>query len=300
MTDAVGMIGLGHMGGHIATGLLEAGFVCVVHDTSAARMEALVELGAIAAASPRVVADLCPTVMSCLPSPEISRQVALGEAGVAKGSAILRYVEMSTIGLAAAREIAVDLQGEGIAFIDAPISGGPAAAQARTLTAMMSGDGTAIDAVEAAMKAFCQTIFRVGDAPGQAQACKLVNNAISLSILALASEAAVFGVAAGLDADVMIDVINASSGRSAVTETKFPKHILKRRFDFGAALSIGEKDLKLFVEEARRLGSPTELTPVAARVWEAAGAASDPARDMMTLIEWFERPLGVTVGRPRP
>ncbi|MCH4269511.1 MAG: NAD(P)-dependent oxidoreductase [Brevundimonas sp.] len=300
MTDAIGMIGLGNMGGHIATGLLEAGFGCVIHDASHARMEALVARGAVAAASPKAVADLCPIVMSCLPSPEISRVVACGEAGAAKGSAIVCYVEMSTIGLVAAREIAADLERNGIAFIDAPISGGPAAAEARTLTAMMSGSETAIDAVQAVMKAFCQTIYRVGGLPGQAQACKLVNNAISLTILALASEAAVFGVAAGLDADVMIDVVNSSSGRSAVTETKFPKHILKRRFDFGAALSIGEKDLKLFVEEARKLGSPTEITPVAARIWEAAGATSDPGQDMMTLIEWFERPLGVVVGRPRP
>lgn len=298
MSQAIGMIGLGHMGSHIAAGLIEAGYECVVYDVSPSRMDAVVAKGATAARSAKAVADLCPTVLGCLPSPAVSRIVAYGDDGVARGTAIVRYVELSTVGPTVARDIAAQLDANGVVFIDAPISGGPAAAEARTLTSMISGAASEIDAVQDVLRAFCQTLFRVGDSPGRAQACKLVNNAMSLSILAIASEAAVFGAAAGLDPDIMINVVNASSGRSAVTETKFPKHILKRRFDFGAALSIGEKDLKLFVEEAQRLGSPTEMTPVAARIWEAAGAASDPDRDMMTLIEWFERPLGVMVGKP--
>lgn len=298
MADLVGVIGLGNMGGPIARRLLGAGFACAVFDTAPDRMASIVAAGAVACDTPRAVADRCAFIISSLPSPAVSRDVASGPDGVIHGKALTHYIETSTIGLEAAREVAAAIGAAGIAYIDAPISGGPAAIEAYTLTAMVSGPGAALSAVEPVMKAFCKNIFCVGGEPGHAQACKLVNNAMSLSILAVACEATAFGVAAGLDPHVMIDVINLSSGRSAVTETKFPKHILKRRFDFGGALSTGEKDLTLFVDEARKIGALTEITPVAARIWHDAGIATDPSRDGMELVKLFEAPLGVVVGTP--
>lgn len=296
MSESIGVIGLGSMGGPIASRLMNAGFNCVVHDTTEARMQAFAAAGARTAQSPTEVADACEVVVCSLPSPEVSRNVALGEGGIVHGRSVTHVVETSTMGIVAAREIAAALADRGVVLVDAPISGGPVAIRNHTLTTMIAGPESALARVDGVVRAFSPFVIQVGGQPGEAQACKLVNNAMSLSILAIACEAAVFGVAAGLDPHVMIDVINRSSGRSAVTETKFLNHILKRRFDFGATLSLGEKDLRLFVEEARALGSPTELTPVAARVWAEAGDSDGRERDMMELIKWYERPLGVVVG----
>ncbi|MCC0017626.1 MAG: NAD(P)-dependent oxidoreductase [Rhodobiaceae bacterium] len=298
MTKSVGIIGLGHMGGAVARRFLKLGYHCTVFDTVRERMDALEKLGADKAESPRGVADQCSVVISLLPSPEISKSVALGFDGIIQGSKITHYIEASTIGLSAVREIGAELRQKNIELIDAPISGGPPAIEAYTLTTMISGSPEALKATKDVMAAFCKKVFHVGDEPGHAQACKLVNNAMSLSNMVIASEAAVFGVAAGLDPGVMIDVVNASTGRSAVTEDKFPKYILNRRFDYGGALATGEKDLKLFVEEARKLGALTALSPIAAEIWHKAGAESDPSHDGTELIKWFEAPLGVVVGKP--
>lgn len=298
MSAPVGVIGLGNMGAPMVRRFLDVGLDCVVHDKDSDRVAKLVALGAQPATSPRAVGDACAIVIASLPSPDISRAVVLGDMGLAGGRAVRQFVETSTIGPSAARELAADLSAHHIGYVDAPVSGGPVAFENNSLTGIVSAAEADFQAVEPALKVFCANIFRIGDQPGQAQACKLVNNAMSLSILAIACEAAVFGVASGLDPHAMIDVVNKSSGRSAVTETKFLKHILKRRFDFGGALSTGAKDLALFVAEARKINSPAILAPVAGQIWRQAGVDSDPGRDVMELIKWFEKPLGVVVGTP--
>src|SRR3546814_10099250 len=147
-------------------------------------------------------------------------------------------------------------------MVDAPVSGGPRAAAQGTLTSMIAAQPETWRETEDIVGAYSGRTFLVGAEPGLAQACKLVNNAMSLATLAIACETAVFGVALGLDANTMIDVINVSSGRSAATRDKFPKSILTRSFDYGPSVRTAAQDLALIVPEATALGVDVKGTSV--------------------------------------
>ena len=182
------------------------------------------------------------------------------------------------------------LQTQGILMVDAPVSGGPRGAGDGGLTSMVAGTPEAWMSAEAAVAAYSDTVFQVGDEAGLAQVCKLVNNAISLSSLAIACEATAYGAHAGLDLSTLIDVINVSSGRCDATVKKFPQSIVTRRFDYGASMEVARKDLALFVAEAQALGSALECTPAIADLWRNA-AARGSARDFTELYKQFERPV---------
>ncbi|MDS1139777.1 NAD(P)-dependent oxidoreductase [Pusillimonas sp. SM2304] len=298
MDSTVGFIGLGHMGGAIAEQYLKAGHKTVVFDLSEKLMAKLAAQGAQAAGSARQLADSVDIIVACLPSPAASHAVALGEQGICHGRKVKFYIETSTIGVMACKNIAAGLAQYQIQMIDAPVSGGPRAAAQGKLTSMVAAPAAAWDQASPVINAYSGKTFLVGKEPGLAQACKLVNNALSLSTLALACETAVFGVAAGLDAHTMIEVINASSGRSAATQDKFPASILNRHFDYGASVRTAAKDLALFVQEAQALGMDVSGTSRLADIWKNAEAAGDPERDFTTLIQHYETAPDVIVGRP--
>ncbi|MDR2839471.1 MAG: NAD(P)-binding domain-containing protein, partial [Azonexus sp.] len=120
----LGFIGVGDMGAPIARRLLRAGFALTVHDTNPDAAARLAASGAQVAGSAREVASAAPIVFACLPSPAISERVALGDDGVAHGTAVRQYIEMSTIGAPAMERIDAGLRARGIALLDAPVSGG--------------------------------------------------------------------------------------------------------------------------------------------------------------------------------
>lgn len=299
MTDSapIGCIGVGRMGGPMVRRLLDAGHEVVAFDIDAHALARAEALGATASGSPREVADRARLVIASVPDGAASRVVALGPDGIVHGRSVRTYVETSTIGVTAARAIAGALAQAGIAFVDAPVSGGPRAIVAGTLTTMVAAAPEALAAAVPALDAICGRRFLVGDRAGIAQACKLVNNAIMLSTLQIAAEAAAFGVLAGLDAATMIEVVNASSGASAVTQKKFPASILNRRFDFGASMATAAKDMALYVEDAQAIGALLEGTPRIADAWRRAAEAGDSARDFTRIVQWFEASTGVTVGK---
>jgi 3-hydroxyisobutyrate dehydrogenase-like beta-hydroxyacid dehydrogenase len=280
----------------MAVRFLSAGYKVVVHDTARPRVQELVALGASAANSPRELANRASVVIASVPDAEASRKITGGADSIVEGKAVRCYVETSTIGVAASREIARQLETHNIHFIDAPVSGGPRAVSEGILTAIVSAPGKLVDEVQSIMTVLCNQLIIVGEKPGQAQACKLVNNAISLAILQIASEVSVFGVMAGLDARLMINAVNASSGSSRVTQTKFPISILTRKFDFGASMATATKDMRLFVSEAQKMGAFLQSTPLIAQIWEEATEAGDPHRDFTEIIKWFEGHVGVEVG----
>lgn len=298
MKHTVGFIGLGLMGGALARQFLRAGRTAIVHDLSETLVHSLVTEGAQRAESPREVADRASVVIACLPSPFASRQVALGEDGVCFGRAVRIYIETSTIGVTACKEIERGMADRSIRMVDAPVSGGPRAAAQGTLTSMVSTQPEVWLEVREIIETYSGKAFLVGDKPGLAQACKLVNNAMSLTTLAIACETAVFGVAVGLDAETMIDVINVSSGRSAATMDKFPASVLTRSFNYGASVRTAAKDLELFVREANALGMDVAGTSFVADIWRKAASEGDPERDFTELIKQFEAPFGVIVGTP--
>jgi 2-hydroxy-3-oxopropionate reductase len=290
----IGFIGLGVMGGRMARRLIEHGHQLIVHDINAAALRTFVKLGARAAGSPREVADRARTVLISLPTPQIAREVALGDNGIIRGRAVKTFVDLSTNGSIVEKQIAKALAARGIETVDAPVSGGAAGAAKGTLAVMVAGKPHVIAGVRDLLDVFGK-VFEVGRQPGQGQTMKLLNNLLSTTALAITSEAFVAGVKAGLDPDMMIAVINAGTGRNSATQDKFPKSVLPRTFDFGFPISGACKDVGLAIDECQALGVPMWVGSAARQLWQYAYAQSGGKQDMTTLVTYIEKWAGVQV-----
>jgi 3-hydroxyisobutyrate dehydrogenase-like beta-hydroxyacid dehydrogenase len=285
----LGFIGLGNMGAPMAGRLLDAGFTLTVFDTRAAALQPFAARGAIVAPTPAAVASAVETVLVSLPTPAIVRQVALGEGGIASGKMVKTFVDLSTTGPRAAQEIAAELAARNIVAMDSPVSGGVAGALKGTLAVMVSGPKDRHDALVPALQAIGK-VFYLGEKPGLGQMMKLANNLLSATAMAISCEAMVMGVKAGLDPKVMVDVINAGSGRNSATQEKFPRAILPRTFDYGFTTGLMYKDVKLCLEEAQALGVPMWVASAVQQLWLVAerelGAESDFTRIIQCLEQW--------------
>ena len=291
----IGFIGLGNMGQPMARRLIEAGHTLIVYDTRNDAVAPLVALGAKLASSPADVADRVETVMASLPSLQISVKVATGEGGVIHGKRVKRFVDLSTTGSRVAAEICAELAKKNIVQVDSPVSGGVGGANKGTLAVMVSGPQADIDVVKDALSVFGK-VFVIGHKPGMAQTMKLANNFLSATAMAATSEAVAMGVKAGLDAAVMIDVINAGSGCSTASTDKFPKTILPRTFDYGFATALMLKDVRLCAEEARSLDVPNAVMSAVLEQWELTNSEFGGDSDFTSIVQMVERRAGVIVG----
>ena len=292
----IGFIGLGNMGQPMARRLIEAGHTLIVYDTRNDAVAPLVALGAQVASSPQDVADRVETVMASLPSLQISMKVATGEGGVIHGKRIKRFVDLSTTGARVAAEICAALAKKNIVQIDSPVSGGVGGATKGTLAVMVSGPKADIDVVKDALAVFGK-VFIIGDKPGMAQTMKLANNFLSATAMAATAEAVALGVKAGLDAAVMIDVINAGSGRSTASDGKFPQAVLPRTFNYGFATALMLKDVRLCVAEARALDVPNHVMSAVLDQWELTNTEFGGDSDFTAIVKMIERRAGVVVGK---
>ena len=198
-------------------------------------------------------------------------------------------VDTSTIGVAAARSLGEALAAGGVAYVDAPVSGGVAGARARTLAVMYAGTDDACMHVEPVLAGLSDRRHRVGDQVGLAQAMKLANNFLSATALVATSEAVAFGVSEGLDMATMLDVLNGASGRSAATSDKFPNHVLTARSAVRVhQLADGEGRAALSARAVEARGGPASIGAATASVWERF-AAADPGADFTRIYPFVER-----------
>jgi len=291
----IGFIGLGNMGQPMARRLIEAGHKLVIYDTRNDAVAPLLALGARLASSPADVADRVETVMASLPEPQIVAKVATGEGGVIEGKKVRRFIDLSTTGARAAQEIAATLAKKKIVQIDSPVSGGVAGAQKGTLAVMVSGPSADVDIVKNALAVFGK-VFVVGDKPGMGQTMKLANNFLSATAMAATSEAIVMGVKAGLDPAIMVEVINAGTGRNTATTDKFPNRIIPRLFNAGFSTALMTKDVRLCHDEAKGLGVPNDVMNAVLKVWEQAISEIGADKDFTTVIQPIEKRAGAKVG----
>lgn len=291
----IGFIGLGAMGAPMVQRLLRAGHEVIVFDVNESAMGTATASGAQAAASPADIAGRADIVMVSLPTPDIVRRVALGPDGLHEGDRMKIYVDLSTTGAKAAQEVEKGLTPRGITALDAPVSGGVAGAIAGSLSVMVSGNPAAFETVRLALLEIGKNTRLVGDKVGQGQTLKLVNNLIAASNYAVAAECLVMGAKAGLDADVMVDVINKSSGRSFVTEAFVTKPVLSREFNFGFRLELMAKDMRLALEEAEGLGATMFTCSAAKQLYAYAMAHGAGPSDVTTLIKVLEQWAGTLV-----
>jgi 3-hydroxyisobutyrate dehydrogenase-like beta-hydroxyacid dehydrogenase len=291
----IGFIGLGHMGFPMARRLIDAGYDVIAFDTRSEAVNALVAHGARSASSPKEVADGADTVLASLPSPKAAVDVA---GGVAGGSRIRRYVDLSTIGSATAVQIHGVLAARGVVGIDCPVSGGVGGAEQGTLAMMVSGPRAECETLRPILETLGRPMH-VGEQPGSAQTMKLVNNILAATVLVATAEVVVMGAKSGLDPSVMIDVLNAGSGATSASRDKFPRTILPRTFDYGFATGLMVKDVRLYLDEARALGVPAEIAEAVARLWETTLDDEGADSDFTSVIKPIERAAGVTIGGPR-
>jgi len=294
----IGFIGLGQMGFHMARRLVEAGHRVMVFDTRSEAIDRLTTLGAQAAASPRAMADEVETVMVSLPTPDVVLAVATGPDGVIEGRRVRRFVDLSTTGAVMAKRIFAALAAKNIVQIDCPVSGGVTGAAKGTLALMVSGPREEVRAIEPLLPAIGKTFF-IGERPGAGQTMKLCNNFLSAAAMTATSEAMVMGVKAGLDPRIMLDVINAGTGRNTATEDKFGRVVLPRAFNLGFTVGLMNKDLKLCLAEGKALGVPMEVAETVAHMLQIACDENGPDKDLTTVVQPVERRAGVEVRAPR-
>ncbi|MDB5396847.1 MAG: oxidoreductase [Rhodospirillales bacterium] len=265
MADALDLafIGLGVMGAPMAGHLAKAGHRVTVYNRTASRSEAWVATyGGVAKSTPREAALNADIVFACVGNDEDLRQVTTGVDGAFAGMDLgAIFVDHTTASAQVARELAAEATTRGIAFLDAPISGGQAGAEKGILTVMVGGDEAAFARVEPVIHHFGRAVTLMGPS-GAGQLTKMVNQICIAGLVQALSEGIAFAEHAGLDAPKVIEVISKGAAQSWQMENRSPT-MIENRFDFGFAVDWMRKDMAIVLDEARRNGA---RVPVAALV----------------------------------
>lgn len=288
----IAFIGLGRMGGIVCRNMLAAGHRIRVHDLADAAVAACVAAGATSAASvAEAVAD-AQMIFTSLPGPAEVRAVVSGAQGIgvhaAPGSL---FVDLSTNAPSVVRELGALLRERGVDMLDAPVSGGVGGARKQALAVMVGGDEAAFERSKPVLACTATSVTRVG-ALGCGSIAKLVNNMLVFNTVTAAAEALTLGVAAGIDADDLDEVIRHSSGDSMIYRAVARKAL---RGDWSAtfALDLASKDLHLALELADELDVPLMLGPQSHNLMRMARTMGYGEQDMAAVTRVFEQTLGV-------
>ena len=257
----VGFCGLGVMGAPMAGHLASAGHeVTVYNRTSSKALEWVAANGGNAAPTPAEVAAVSDVVFLCVGNDDDVRQVILGDGGVLDGAREgLVVVDHTTTSAELATDMATSCEVHGVAFVDAPVSGGQSGAENGVLTVMCgSADETVFASVEGIIAAYSRACVRLGGS-GAGQLAKMVNQICIAGLVQALSEGVAFASNAGLDPHAVIDVISKGAAQSWQMENR-AHTMVDGRFDFGFAVEWMVKDLTYAVAEARSNGSQVPVT----------------------------------------
>ncbi|HEY6966527.1 MAG TPA: NAD(P)-dependent oxidoreductase [Burkholderiales bacterium] len=270
--STVAFIGLGAMGSRMAMNLLAAGHSLRVFNRSKEKTKPLADKGAVVCDSPAAAAKGAQFVCSIVSDDVATRAVMLGDQGVvgaaAPGTIIL---DSSTNTPAMAREVAAAARAEGVLYLDAPVSGSLAQAQARELVILVGGDKSAFDQALPVLGAMGRMVRRIGDS-GAGATLKLINNMLSATLTAAIAEAAQAAEAANLDRDATLEVLGEGAAGSRLMKTKLPK-IFKRDFSAQFQLELMDKDLRYFLALAQELDRPAPIASLVRSQYQAAKRA---------------------------
>ena len=294
-----GFLGVGAMGQPMAEKLLDGGHDLSILDINEAAMCPLLDRHARRAQSPKELADRHQVVIVSLPTLAAFRSVINGDNGLLHGTALKILVNTCTVGVPFIREIETAVAAKGITIVDSPISGGPVGARAGTLSVMVSGDPAAIETVRPLLSLWGPTLTIAGDKPGAAQVLKLTNNILCAVALAATSEAFVMGAKAGLDPEVMLRAINAGTGNNTATQTMFPRAVLNREFNYGAAMHILMKDIDLAMQQGEDLGVPMWVCQATRLMFKHAIFTDSENTDLTSIVRFVERSAGFEMPKTR-
>lgn len=291
MTDAetgpVAFLGLGNMGARMSRRLLDAGYDVLGFDPDADARSALTAAGGTAAPDAAAAVAGAPFVILMLPNSAVV-EATLGDAAVLDalrpGSIV---IDMSSSEPLSTQRLSYTLAKRRITLIDAPVSGGVSGAESGTLTIMAGGTETAVARIAALLEPL-GNLHRVGNT-GAGHALKAINNLLAAVHLLASAEGFAAGRRFGLDPELMVSMINISSGRSASTELKFPRFILPQTYDSGFGLALMLKDMRIATGLADALGVGSPLGQRAVELWAEADAALGPGADQTEIARWVLR-----------
>ena len=289
----IGWIGLGRMGRPMVENLVRKGFDVTVQNRSQGKVRELEAMGAKAGGTFAQMAAKLDAIHTCLPGTETVEQVIAGDGGLLAGARPgLIIVDHSTIHPDSARELARLATERGASFIDAPVSGSGPVAERGELTIMCGGDREAFDLAKPAMEAMGRTVALMGPS-GSGSLTKIVKNVLMATNLAVAMEALLFAVKAGLDPQSLFSVVRTASGGSRTWERNVPR-ILSREFgkDGSAALTAKDQDLAHLL--ASEMGVEMPVFEASRAFWRAAAEAGLGEEDPSHAVTMLEERLGFT------
>lgn len=292
--ERVGLIGIGSMGWPMAARLAQAGYAVTVYDAVPGQADRFAqEVGGQAAATCAALAAQSDIVFTMLPTSAIVEQVLSGEQGVLAG---LRpgsvVVDMSSGVPAHTQRLAQAVAAAGSQMVDAPVSGGVPRARSGDLAIMFGGPAATLERVRPALSAMGTSITAVGEV-GSAHAMKALNNLVSAGGFLIGVEAMLIGQQFGLDPEVIVDVLNASTGMNNSTQKKFKQFVLSRQFNSGFGLDLMVKDLGIALGIATDTGTPTPFAALCRELWAAAGKTLGKGQDHTAVARLSEQLAGV-------
>ena len=292
----IGFIGLGIMGRGMVANLLGAGFPVRVWNRTASRMGPLVEAGAEGGKDPADVASGSEIVITCVSDTPDVEEVILGERGVISGvrSGSL-VVDMSTISPSVTRDVGERLGEEGVAMLDAPISGGSEGAANGTLSIMVGGAGDQVERAMPAFRAMGKTITHVGPI-GAGQTVKLVNQIVVVVNMLAVGEGLLFAEAAGVDLAKTLDAINGGAAGSWMLRNRGPQ-VIERDWRPGFMIDLQQKDLRLALDAADEMGVPLLGTATVFQLYRTLQRAGLGAEGNHALAKALERLAGFGIAR---
>jgi 3-hydroxyisobutyrate dehydrogenase len=288
----IAFIGLGHMGGGMAPNLAKAGHEVRAFDLVPEAVEKAREGGCLAAASARDAVKDADVVITMLPAAKHVRAVFQDDvAPNAKPGALL--IDCSTIDVASAREVGEAMQAKGFDFVDAPVSGGIAAAAGGSLTFMVGGTDEAFAKAQPILDPMAKAVIHAGG-PGAGQAAKICNNMILGATMAVTCEAFVLAQKLGLDPQVFFDISSQASGQSwsmtsyAPVPGVGPKTPADNDYEGGFAAALMLKDLKLALEAAEQVGVDVEMGEEAEELYEEFVEKGGGTKDFSGIIKMID------------
>ncbi|TAH41746.1 MAG: 2-hydroxy-3-oxopropionate reductase [Betaproteobacteria bacterium] len=287
----VGFIGLGLMGRPMALNLLKAGHRVQVWSRRREAMQPLLEAGAAACTSAADVARHAPVTISMVADAPDVEQITLGPGGVVDGARSGHiHIDMSTIAPAVAQRIALRLSEKGIVALDAPVSGGDVGAIAGTLTIMVGGDAAAFETVKPLFDAMGRSVTRIG-AAGAGQVAKACNQIITGVGVAAVAEALNFAAKSGADGDKVREALLGGFAYSRILENH-GQRMLDRNFKPGFKAWMHQKDLRIVMEEAHRLGLALPASAATAQLFNAMAGSGLGDEDSVAMLKLLERMSG--------
>ncbi len=267
-----GFIGLGHLGGHLAASLLRGGFKVSVHDINRELAGRHLAMGAKWGDSPKAVAEASDAVLTCLPSPRVSKAVLAGPDGILAGfKSGGAWIEMSTLGRDEILRLAALAGQANVGTLEAPVTGGVHLAAAGKITVLAGGEEALFAAHRPALEAMGDQIFHMGPL-GSASAIKVITNMLAFIHLIACGEALMLAKRGGLDLAQAFHAIKASSGTSFVHETE-GQLILNGSYDIGFTMDLALKDLGFAMNFGREFGVPLDLATQAMQTFIRAREA---------------------------